>query len=392
LIILCSGLIFHCSRSSGITTPPPPDARQGSPSPKQTVSLKQRSGSPTTRITRGSQAAESAAILLSDSEDDVKLTTKGNKAAIISFDDLGEEDMKIVKPLKPATLPPVETLSSEDEYAEFVAKARAKARRKVIETIDPTKSNARSEASSDTPDPSNSGSPELIRRVKSQPPAPDPIITILVTSAVEGTKPLLVKRRLSQRLKDVRVGWCDKQMIGGHPVPESTKRQIFLTWRGNKVFDVTTCQAMGLKVNPQGKVVNEGEGIDTEGRIHLEAWTEEIFDEYKKRRAAEKKRHALISLEEKEEEQLEPETVDPKEESRKFKIILKSKDYRDLKLKASATTTVAKIIAGFRSEYKIPSEKDISLHLDGDQLDPASLLSACDVDIEDTTTIDVHVS
>ena len=164
---------------------------------------------------------------------------------------------------------------------------------------------------------------------------------------------------------------------------------IFLTWRGNKVFDVTTCKALGLTADGLGRLRINGEGFDEEGRIHLEAWTEEIFDEFKKQKAAERKRLVLDPMEEEEEEEPKPEEISSKEEVQKFRIILKSKDGTEFKIQVSPTTPISKMIAAFRHKNKIEGNINISLYLDGDKLDPNSLVG--DADLEELTNIDVHM-
>lgn len=374
------------------TTPQSPNGRLKSTPPKPRVSPSSHSKhsriSPRQKVTLEDIANQKAIVELSDSEEEITAAVTSSKIPNLDFDD-SEDDIEILKP--PAPIVPdvdIPQKEEEDEYAEFIAKAREGARRRVFERLGPRKSTASSEKLSSDPGTPNSETSNGVRPTKLPPRQADPVVQILITSRIEGTKPLILKRKLSQRLKDVRIGWCDKQVLDGQPVSDSLKSQIFLTWRGNKVFDVTSCKAMGLNVDAQGRVRSEGEGVDTDGRIHLEAWTDEIFDKYKKQKEAERRRRALNPLEE--EEEPDPEEPEAKEEPERVKIILKSKDYKEFKLMASSITKIKKLIAGFRSINKIPEEIVVTLHLDGDQLDPESTVS--DADIEDMTTIDVHLN
>lgn len=274
-----------------------------------------------------------------------------------------------------------------EEFPEYVAKAREGAARKVFGRLDPAQSNARSDSISSNESNTKLETTNTAHLVSITPPALDPIVQILVTSRIEGTKPLMIKRKLSQRLKDVKYAWCDKQVLDGRPVPEEIKRMIFLSWRGNKVFDVTSCKAMGLTTDASGRLRIDGEGFDEEGRIHLEAWTEEIFDEFKKQKAAERKRLILNPMEEEDEQKSDE--IKGEEEVQRFRIILKSKDRLEFRLQVKPTTQISKMIGAFRDQYKIAGNVNISFYLDGDKLDPNSVVA--DIDLEELTTIDVHV-
>jgi Ubiquitin-2 like Rad60 SUMO-like len=301
----------------------------------------------------------------------------------------GNFEDEILKPPKPIMPPVQEVPEEEEEFPEYVAKAREGARRRVFERLDPGKSNARSDSISSDGSTVKPETNNTVLSGKASPPAPDPIVHILVSSRIEGTKPMILKRKLSQRLKDVRIAWCDKQIVDGQPVSEEAKRQIFLTWRGNRVFDLTTCKSMGVKVDSRGKLRSDGEGVNGEGQVHLEAWTEEIFAEYNRQKAAERKRRAPDPMEEEEEEGLQPEEQNGRDEVQRLKVILKSKNNKESRLIISPDHLVSKLISAFRNQNKIADEVEISLYLDGDKLDPASTVG--DADIEEMTTIDVHV-
>jgi hypothetical protein len=358
------------SRSSSTTTPR--SARYVSKSPEgvrsPTSKSKPYEDSPAKEVPSVSTTAETDAvpvISLSDSEDDY----------IDSVHATSKSSMFEKEPAKPG---PIETpilprLEDEDkELAECIARAREGTRRKKFSPLDTSLSR-----DGRAPILGNSG------RFGSPVSGPDPVVTIFISSSIEGTKPCLFKRKLSQRLKDVRIGWCDKQFVDGQPMPESVKSEIFLTWRMKRVFDVTTCKAMGVKVNSCGMLCSDGDDFDPEGRIHLEAWTEELFEQHKKQKAAERKRLVLDPLDDEEPEVVKAPVVP------KVKIILKSKD-AELKLQVGPTTPISKLIATFRANKQIPHDKFISLFLDGDELDPGILVA--DTDLEDMVTIDVHIN
>lgn len=167
---------------------------------------------------------------------------------------------------------------SDNDYPELATKARDNARRNKLET----------EFSIGSPDiPSTAGDhaplqqSHLIPKPKPLPlPPGDPVIKIFINSKIENTQPLIVNRRISQRLRDVRLAWCHRQNFS----KEFTDK-VFLTWRGCKLWDVTTCVRLGIAVDEFDNILLKGQK-DITGEeathIHMEAMTEEILEEYKK--------------------------------------------------------------------------------------------------------------
>lgn len=217
-------------------------------------------------------------------------------------------------------------LESDNEFAELARKAREKHRRKRLETDI-------SFGSSDTP--STAGNPASQQRSQSipkptppPPPPRDPVIKIFITSKIENTQPLIVNRRLSQRLRDVRLAWCHRQNFS----KEFTDK-VFLTWRGCKLWDVTTCVRLGIAVDEFDNILLKGQKDITgeeETHIHMEAMTEEILEEHKKSHKAPILNEPLPG----EDDVLEVEAKVEKEA--KVKIILKAKGYEDFKVSIGA--------------------------------------------------------
>jgi hypothetical protein len=386
-------LTFICPvRTPPTTAPQPPGASSASTLPKQKRSpgskSKPRQGSVDQQPSRQSKTPQPVAIALSDSEDEADKRGQKHREpphVDLNFDSDVEEE--VFKPPM-VVISPVKEVFEVEEFPEYVAKAREGAARKVFGRLDPTQSNARSDSISSSESNTKLEITSNAHLISMPRPAPDPVVQILVSSQIEGTKPLLIRRKLSQRLKDVKYAWCDKQVLDGQPVSEEIKRLIFLTWRGNKVFDVTTCKALGLTADASGRLLIDGEGFDEEGRIHLEAWTEELFHDFKKQKAAQRKRLVLDPMEEEEEDESSAAKINP-QENQKFKIILKAKDRTEFKIQVISSTAISKMIGAYRKEHKIADGVNISLYLDGDKLDPNSVVA--DADLDELTTIDVHV-
>lgn len=213
-------------------------------------------------------------------------------------------------------------LASDEEFPELARKAREKARQKQLEV----------EAASATLDPSQSdtGNRSLQRSFSLKQPTPSPqplddVVSILITSRIANTTPLIVNRRISQRLKDVRLAWCDRQGFTAEAAAT-----VFLTWRGKRLFDVTTCKSLGIGVSAEGTIVMKGEKDllgEEERQIHMEAMTEEILEDFKK-----SKRRAIDAEDTEESARQGSEQAErPPEEQ--VRIILKAKGLDDFKLK-----------------------------------------------------------
>lgn len=101
-----------------------------------------------------------------------------------------------------------------------------------------------------------------------RPPAPNPILSLLIHSPLPNTTPLLVKRRLQQRLKEVRLAWINKQRASSSLTNSEfpADHKIFLTWRGKKCFDFTSCASLGLAVDEiTGEVMVKRKDSDSAG-------------------------------------------------------------------------------------------------------------------------------
>lgn len=217
--------------------------------------------------------------------------------------------------------------ASDDEYAELARKARERARRKRLE--DDIISLAQKPAPSVAPD-SHSERALSVRQPMPVPPQPDPEVHILITSLLENTGPLIIKRKLSQRLKDVRVTWCQHQQFTA-----DMTSTVFLTWRGKRLFDVTSCKSLGIAVDEEGNVSSKGETRlfgEEEQKVHMEAMTMELLEQRKKAKNR-KTEEAQGNIDDSEE------IVTPqKPQEPQVRIILKAKGFDDFKLIVKAVS------------------------------------------------------
>ena len=208
-----------------------------------------------------------------------------------------------------------EVITSDEEFPELARKARERARRKRFEQ----------DAASLTPNlpfPAEQKT-SYISSPKALPPPLDPVLQILITSSIPNTSTLIVSRKLGQRLKDVRLAWANRQQFSSELIDN-----VFLTWRGKRLFDVTTCKSLGVTVDLDGRVLAKGDVLgDDEGRIHMEAMTSEILEA---RRKAKKEEQMKV-----EDKEAEHETQRPTEDTaeNQVRIILKAKGFEEFKLK-----------------------------------------------------------
>ena len=249
---------------------------------------------------------------LEDEEERPMVEKGGQKES--SDDDIAVTHIK-------APNPPIEDdfPVSDDEFAELARKAREKARRKRLEE----------DLASATPDPPPSIENEYQQRSQSHhqptppPPTSDPVVQILITSQIANTEPLIVCRGLSQRLKDVRLAWCQRQGFKPEFIPT-----VFLTWKSKRLFDVTTCKSLGIVVNSTGEIPKGQKDVigGEETQVHMEAMTVELFEKHQKA-----KRRGIDEDDEDEVAAKESASVAQKQEVQ-VKIILKAKGFEDFKL------------------------------------------------------------
>ncbi|KAF2185121.1 hypothetical protein K469DRAFT_632940 [Zopfia rhizophila CBS 207.26] len=260
--------------------------------------------------------------------------------------------------------------AEDPEFAALAAKARAK--RKAQDAAKAAK------------EASNSCSP-IANGDASKSKVKDPIVQLLIESEIENSNPLLVKIRISSTLEKPREAWCAKQGF-----PKEMTENIFLTWKMHKLYDYTTVARLGVSVNAMGYLSVEGDdNIYTDEdppKIHLQAWTQEVFQRWKKEEAAaeEARRKAAEPPKEQEEEVMKTMAT----ESSKIRVILRAKEKEDFRISVHPDTTFEHLTSAYRSARKIPIDQPVTLYFDGDRLRTMDVVA--DSEIEDKDTIEVH--
>jgi hypothetical protein len=279
----------------------------------------------------------------------------------------GEEDSvyTIARPREVTPPEDDEFQLSDEEFPELIQAARERERLKAQQRLEAQSAKEMGDAFDDIFDTRTGEA--------------DPVVEILITSKIEGTTPIMVKRKLSQRLREAKFAWCDKQTYHDQTA-EEFRKSIFLTWKNHKLHETTTCRTLGVKVGDDSKLSYNIDGADVDGRIHLLAWTESAYATYQEREA-EKER--------KEQARKDGEEGQKRPEIPKTRLILKGKGIPDFKLVVRSTTTVAKMIKAFSNSREVPEGKVVSLHLDGDKLDSESIVEG--LELEDLDIIEVHI-
>lgn len=213
--------------------------------------------------------------------------------------------------LSPKPILPVEDDMGEVEDPRLAAlAAEARARWKAKEAAQAA---AESNSGSSTPKPDD---------------AKHAIVQLLIESDIPETKPLFIKIRTNNTLEKPRIAWCNAQRFS-----EDMTRKVFPTWRGKRLFDSTTVARLGVTVDAFGVVSILGDpNIYTDEdlpKIHLQAWTEDLYAKWKREEAEEEKRKAAAYSTAVVDE--EP-VVAPEPNVPKIRLILKAKGKEDFKI------------------------------------------------------------
>ncbi|KAF2474512.1 uncharacterized protein BDR25DRAFT_331964 [Lindgomyces ingoldianus] len=216
----------------------------------------------------------------------------------------------------------------------------------------------------------------------------NPIVQLLITSVIPETKPLLINIRISSKVERPRVAFCQAYGISGDRASD-----IFLTWKRKRLFDSTKIARLGVSVDPMGLVSVEGDSTISDGeaevvKIHLEAWTDELFKEMQEEEAKEAaSRRRIIAPSPVDYEAQIPEETQPR--VKKTRLILKAKGLADFKISVNPDTTFEHLTSAYKEALKIPVGQNVTLMFDGERLPVFDTI--VDAEIEDMDTIEVHL-
>ncbi|KAK4188424.1 hypothetical protein QBC35DRAFT_194897 [Podospora australis] len=225
---------------------------------------------------------------------------------------------------------------------------------------------------------------EWIRKAReAQARVQDAIASVYVSSVLPGTSTVLVQRRLRQDVQLIIETWASKNQF------DLNQHKLFLTWKGNKVYNSSSLAALGVEVDDQNNTkYGQGEGwYSARGKsgIHLEIWTEEAYEGWEKAKEQEKAlRDGVIDLENPDNEHSAP-------VKKGIKVVLKAKDLQPMKSSIQEDTTVGFMIEAFRQQRELGEEWDVAIYFDGERLDEESLVKDADIDPDESNQFEVHV-
>ena len=210
--------------------------------------------------------------------------------------------------------------SSEDEFPELAQKARQLARERKLgihRSISPAP--APYEAADEL-----KFSASRAEGNQSKPEAP--VIKLLVTSRIPNTRRLEVRRKLDQRLRDVRRAWCQHSNLS-----EQDMMDVILVWRDMRMYDSSSCESLGLGVGADGDITLHGKrrsGEDMD-RVGLEAMTIAMFEEMKREK---QRRKALEDGAEQPEVEEQPKPKPKEAVEPKVRLVLRARGLSEVKV------------------------------------------------------------
>ena len=271
-----------------------------------------------------------------------------------------------------------------DEFAEYVVQARERAAR----------ANAAKAQASEAVDGLGVGQKDA----SSPKPAerrPEANIRVMVNSAFPGAATMVAKLKLTQPVGIVRDAWVKYQKDKAVAIPEDAQRNVFLTWKGNRIYNSITCEGLGLEVDLQGRVrwahYRPGDAGYQNGGLVFEAWTEEMYAEHVRAKERELLR-TLGELDDDDDDLANSGRADVAEEeegTQAIRVILKAKDCEPLNTKVHMHTTVEAMVTVFREQRTVPPEKEAAIFFDGEKLDESTTVE--DAGIEDMDNLEVHI-
>lgn len=217
-------------------------------------------------------------------------------------------------------------------------------------------------------------------------------VDILVTSFVPNAKPCCVKFLFDKPLRVVRNSWAALQRQNGVQLGVQHDDDVVLTWRRQKVYTVSTLLNLGIQPQGDGRIrVDEGRGgeglASNRTRVHLEAWTPDLFREMELREELRRKREAGEASGSDDDDAAAGGPLPAPEV--KIRVTLKARGFDDVKLTVRPETTVETLVTGFRSQRRIGSDRAVAVVFEGERLDEHVTME--EADIADLDLIDVHV-
>ncbi|KAK1759165.1 ubiquitin-2 like Rad60 SUMO-like-domain-containing protein [Echria macrotheca] len=236
------------------------------------------------------------------------------------------------------------------------------------------------------------------------------VIHVIVMSHMAHSRPLRVASRLNKTINPILQAWVGQQLNAGINVPNEIIPQLFMTWKGNKVYNHSTLASLGVKVDAAGNLIvdsRDGSGFVKGGSgLLMEVWTDELYRahmEAKRQLEQDNNNNNFLPPPTnrggvKHETNNHIGTADPNDDEapspakkKGVKVVLKAKDQEPLKMTVYDDTAVSKLIASFAEKRTIPPGKSVSIYFDGEKLDEDSCVLDADLDHDEINQMEVHI-
>ncbi len=216
----------------------------------------------------------------------------------------------------------------------------------------------------------------------------DVAVNFALSARMEGTVPLVARRRLGQEVKLLLDTWIAHQYQKGYRFPEDVQTErLFLTWNLNKVYSHSSAASLGVELNPEGTIKNAiGPGY-YKGGLFFEVWTEELYAEC----IRDRDRERALQIGDDDSEMGAEDMVEEEAPVKKTSIVLKAKQLEPLETKIRPDTTVEALIKEFRSKRAVNGNTEIAIYFDGEKLEEDSLVQDADLDPDDVNQLEVHI-
>ncbi|CAK7219896.1 hypothetical protein SBRCBS47491_004006 [Sporothrix bragantina] len=253
-----------------------------------------------------------------------------------------------------------------------------------------------------------------------QSPPGDQQYRIFITSHFpQEVPPLLAYVRMDQMMRYAKDAYIGHAMRNGVHLTDEQAQSVLLTWKGSKIYNFTTGQSLGVKPDAKGRfrdahhISSSGDYGGTgsspagfmSGGLHLEIWTEELYEAYLQEEDKRRRRNLGEVIEE---DLVSDDDVGPGGETQggasegaggadsgaasqnsRIRLVLKSRDHEKLKITAHNDTTIETLATAFRLQREIGPDKNVVIMWDGDELEGS--MTVGEAEMEDMDSIEVHI-
>lgn len=212
---------------------------------------------------------------------------------------------------------------------------------------------------------------------------------ILVTTEIPNTNKLLVNRRVSQPMQQVRQVWCSRQNFS-----EEMTASVIFTWRGKRLYDTTTSMHLlnvlkKERARKMGNLIEDDEDDPSNGMIQIEAITKDMYDQKMLRRGSEGvEAHTNDTRDTGVRDGQSPERS-PAPQKAAYTIVMNAQGLEAMHLRVRPNTSIERMMAAFKKMREVDPEKTCWLVFDGERLEPESTVE--DTEIEDGDAVEVHI-